>query len=640
MICMLLGVSAISKAQYSPFDDTDGDGILNRFDWDNDNDGIRDRDERHECSGSWINLVYWYANSGSSTNYEPTYEDSDLSANDIVFGSGWSSYSTSGTFLNMSSGSLPQDLASAISGNYYIEYKAYPGSGKSIDIRALYWNWTDFTNTPKMDHAVSVFTDLDSFQTDLVDSIRRPNTTANQVWETEYMSDAFMYDITDSVTMRVYLYAPTIGGTPYTSGTMYFDDFQWDGYHMELDDCDGDGVPNIIDLDSDNDGVWDAVEAGHHLSVTASGRISGAAAGSGANGLYDSIETTAESGSLNYSFLDSDGTGRDNYLDLDSDDDGCTDAREVNLEDKDFDSIPGNPPYTFNADGMVTSFAGSYSSDTLGLFDPDVTACKPTASSDSRTLAVNDSSIVNVLINDSHPQNDTLNIGIVTGSAVGATVSVESNRIKYIAPPAFIGLDSVEYSIEGPLGFADTSMLIIDIATTLSDGEIVLEITAASPASVVDLNWTHSIHPEPELFKIERSKDAANWVVIGAKEAGQEAMKSVEFDFTDENPIFGSSYYRVRSESSVFADVVSNVVGSKRVFEAFGDVQIKPNPVGGKLWLEGDQISNVRIYRADGALVRDLGNRTETDLSDLPSGIYMLHAIQNEKAVSKRILKK
>ena len=120
-------------------------------------------------------------------------------------------------------------------------------------------------------------------------------------------------------------------------------------------DNDSDGVANQLDLDSDNDGIYDVVEAGHNRPHT-NGVING---GVGSNGLADIVETSPESGTINYSVANSDATDPPDYLDTDSDDDGCSDANEAyndaNADGGDneyFDT--GNPPAT-DAQGRVTA---------------------------------------------------------------------------------------------------------------------------------------------------------------------------------------------------------------------------------------------------------------------------------------------
>ncbi len=121
-------------------------------------------------------------------------------------------------------------------------------------------------------------------------------------------------------------------------------------------DRDMDGVPNTVDLDLDNDGIFDLHEAGHgELDLNDDGRIDGADTGSGSNGIYDGIETAAESGVLNYTYSDSDGTGIEDPFDIDSDDDGCFDTEEADVSDTDVDGTAGSGIPSVDANGLVVS---------------------------------------------------------------------------------------------------------------------------------------------------------------------------------------------------------------------------------------------------------------------------------------------
>ncbi len=92
-------------------------------------------------------------------------------------------------------------------------------------------------------------------------------------------------------------------------------------------DSDNDGIPNYLDLDSDNDGIVDIIESGSPgNSTNTSGIMTGGNFGN--NGLHNSLETSPDSGILNYTIADTDGDGILNYIELDSDNDGCSDTAE------------------------------------------------------------------------------------------------------------------------------------------------------------------------------------------------------------------------------------------------------------------------------------------------------------------------
>jgi len=105
-------------------------------------------------------------------------------------------------------------------------------------------------------------------------------------------------------------------------------------------DTDGDTIPNRLDLDSDNDGCSDALEAGATTDKTADYAFTGAV---GANGLVDALETSVDSGTINYTSTysayaindainactDTDGDGVNDVSDLDDDNDGILDTVEL-----------------------------------------------------------------------------------------------------------------------------------------------------------------------------------------------------------------------------------------------------------------------------------------------------------------------
>ncbi|WP_378188314.1 gliding motility-associated C-terminal domain-containing protein [Aquimarina sp. W85] len=118
-------------------------------------------------------------------------------------------------------------------------------------------------------------------------------------------------------------------------------------------DFDGDGVANHLDLDSDNDGIYDVVEAGGTPSAVNPGQADGAA---DANG----IPASAGAG-LNP--RDTQSNGSLDYLNLDSDNDGCSDANEAYgtpTADGGDNGVFGAGTPAVNTDGTVNDPAATY----------------------------------------------------------------------------------------------------------------------------------------------------------------------------------------------------------------------------------------------------------------------------------------
>ncbi len=156
-------------------------------------------------------------------------------------------------------------------------------------------------------------------------------------------------------------------------------------------DTDGDGISNEFDLDSDNDGIYDIVESGvlNESGVADNnndGRIDGATTNSGSNGLFNAIEDVdTEYAIPTYSILDSDADGSYDAYVLDADGDGCNDVREAGFTDDNDDGYLGPNPVTIDADGLVTSGSGGYTTpadnDSNTTFDYREAGSAPTITS-------------------------------------------------------------------------------------------------------------------------------------------------------------------------------------------------------------------------------------------------------------------
>jgi hypothetical protein len=123
-------------------------------------------------------------------------------------------------------------------------------------------------------------------------------------------------------------------------------------YPAALVDNDGDIIPDIHDIDSDNDGLQDVYEAGlssldsdsdgipddFDIDVTNGIDLN-------LNGLDDAVEALK--------LLENDLDGIANHFDLDSDNDGVTDTRESNGLDTDNDGVTDYRDLGSDGDGFT-----------------------------------------------------------------------------------------------------------------------------------------------------------------------------------------------------------------------------------------------------------------------------------------------
>ncbi|PID88261.1 MAG: hypothetical protein CSB06_01160, partial [Bacteroidia bacterium] len=116
-------------------------------------------------------------------------------------------------------------------------------------------------------------------------------------------------------------------------------------------DNDGDNLPNHLDLDSDNDGIYDVIEGNNaDKDTNKDGRIDSNDTGfadANNNGQADASETVSQT--------DTDTDNLPDFIDLDSDNDGCFDALEANnnLKYNNLTTIGSIKGTATNSDGTV-----------------------------------------------------------------------------------------------------------------------------------------------------------------------------------------------------------------------------------------------------------------------------------------------
>ncbi len=136
-------------------------------------------------------------------------------------------------------------------------------------------------------------------------------------------------------------------------------------------DTDLDGVLDYLDLDSDNDGIYDVVEAGHDMAHV-NGRLTGSI---GLDGIVDAIQGSGQedAGSVNYTLRDSNTDGDEDFIESDSDSDGCNDVLEAGFTESGTMSgeLQGTGYNTVT--GVITGNTNGYATpvdaDTNGTYD-------------------------------------------------------------------------------------------------------------------------------------------------------------------------------------------------------------------------------------------------------------------------------
>ena len=378
--------------------DSDNDGIVDIVDLDDDNDGITDADElnaiistaQQDCTGettldfsATATLV-----SGTALQQGAVYRIANITTGTDALVTIMQTSNASVANLD-NNGTEPAAFKPQTAFNFsnvgdrgYIEYNIqFVNSGgatpvvinkffmnfNDIDGGANYGeeNWADNPSTYVIDNPTELTMRTNGSWIIATGSLTDHSGSGNGDPEVNF---GVTYNSKSDISIRVGAVARVAGAS--ATGRQHNIEFSCITNYLSPEtyglDSDSDGIANHLDLDSDNDGIYDAVEAGHNR-VHTNGVVVSAY---GLNGLADIVESTPESGTINYTIADTDSTGPPNYLDTDSDDDGCSDANEAyadaNADGGDNEYYgAGNPPTT-DVNGRVTGATYPVPADTGG----------------------------------------------------------------------------------------------------------------------------------------------------------------------------------------------------------------------------------------------------------------------------------
>ena len=351
--------------------DSDGDGYPDTIDVDDDNDGILDEDE--SCLDFLLDGNSFESYTGAVPPITPGNKLTSFPISNAppfsavnLDGEIWTSgpYQEGGPNFNPHSGLFYVELLQNANGannlNWWDENTAQPqsqvnGYDRIVVIENVLPNTSysiDFYHKDggrlESTHVGggSTLLQVQSMQTDTQTSLI---TDATPDWS------AVHYEFTtDGTTSQVAILL-----SPYAPGlnvSVQLDSVTMDDVAFCNPDIDNDGIPNSLDLDSDNDGIYDVVEAGlGHLDTNNDGRID-----ANDTGYTDTNFDGVNDSSFSNVPTDSDNDGIHDSQELDSDNDGCFDSSEAGFTDGDNDGILGNSPATQDLNGKVSSGVDGY----------------------------------------------------------------------------------------------------------------------------------------------------------------------------------------------------------------------------------------------------------------------------------------
>lgn len=166
--------------------------------------------------------------------------------------------------------------------------------------------------------------------------------------------------------------------------------------------------------------------------------------------------------------------------------------------------------------------------------------------------------------------------------------------------------------------------------------------SAITVENKVELNWSTASENNSAYFNVERSEDGNNFYTIGTLQAMGNSTQNVDYNFMDNNPFRGVSYYRLEQVdfdgTSTYSKVCSVIIKDN-------SFNIYPNPIENRvvsIYLDDNSYQKIHInlYDYSGRLIlyrlvekSYALNNFSIDVSTVQSGNYILQLVSENQVL-------
>ncbi|MCF2518451.1 T9SS type A sorting domain-containing protein [Dyadobacter sp. CY351] len=207
----------------------------------------------------------------------------------------------------------------------------------------------------------------------------------------------------------------------------------------------------------------------------------------------------------------------------------------------------------------------------------------------------------------------------ISSSVDNVSISGETSSLATgsITANAFLVPDDYSAYALGALGEGALPVVLASFHAKAVEKAALLEWSTAS-----ELNASH--------FLVERSANGKSWASIGkvaiSPDIASGEIYNKTYQFKDERPLDGSSYYRLKMIDTDSSYGYSQIREIR--FNIESQISVYPNPASDKVFLTGvalNQLKNAALIDYRGAVVSSFTNMSDGFcVSSIPRGIYIL----------------
>jgi hypothetical protein len=171
-----------------------------------------------------------------------------------------------------------------------------------------------------------------------------------------------------------------------------------------------------------------------------------------------------------------------------------------------------------------------------------------------------------------------------------------------------------------------------------------VQLDARMAEQSVVINWATSEETNSGSFDIQRSLSGKSWETLGTVAAYGESTGLKRYEFSDQQPVIGSNFYRLRMIDRDGSFAYSRILNVK--FRAENEVRVFPNPASEKVAIScSSPMYGFRLVSQTGKVLlesaQNATGRINMPITNIPPGLYVVQILgQNKQITSKKLVVK
>lgn len=207
----------------------------------------------------------------------------------------------------------------------------------------------------------------------------------------------------------------------------------------------------------------------------------------------------------------------------------------------------------------------------------------------------------------------------------------EEEIIEFHPELNYTGTSQIDYFVKNTLGYrSNIATVTIIIEASVLPVELV-SFEGKLNGQKVDLNWKTASEKNNDHFQIQRSADGLQFESIGTIQGNGNSVTPINYQFTDNQPYSGVSYYRLLQVDYDGQTEFSNIIAIQNSTFENHKITLFPNPANDIISIQSDkQIQSYTIMNTAGSVIK--ANDTKTSptsfsipLDELQSGMYLMN---------------